>query len=49
MDSQYHYYPESGAVDEDPFISLEVGEPQETKTYILQSVLSTAKGEKKNE
>ena len=47
MDRTYHYYVVPGAVDEDPFISLEVGEPQETKTYLLQNVLSTAKGEKK--
>lgn len=47
MDSQYHYYVEPGAVGEDPFISLEVGETQETKTHILRSILSPAKGEKK--
>ena len=48
MDSQYHYYVEPGAVGEDPFISLEVGETQETKTHILKSILSPAKGEEKN-
>ena len=47
MDRTYHYYVEPGAVDEDPFISLEVGETQETKTHILKSILSPAKGEKK--
>ena len=49
MDRTYHYYVEPGAVGEDPFISLEVGETQETKTHILKSILSPAKGEEKNE
>ena len=49
MDSQYHYYVEPGAVGEDPFISLEVGETQEAKTHILRSILSPAKGEKKRD
>nr|XP_022339532.1 uncharacterized protein LOC111134624 isoform X2 [Crassostrea virginica] len=43
MDRTYHYYVEPGAVGEDPFISLEVEETQETKTHILRSILSPAK------
>lgn len=46
MERHEYYYVEPGALDEDPFISLEVGETQETKTLILRSLLSPAKGEK---
>ena len=46
MERHEYYYVEPGALDEDPFISLEVGETLETKTLILRSLLSPAKGEK---